>query len=323
VQGGVRFTLGKALVTGQVALSLMLLTAAGLFLGTLRNFLTVDTGYNTHHVLLVSAAVPPDRIAVTLRHPLFSRILRDLRALPGVRSAASSMWTPVTRFFWNMDVHAEGYTPRPIEDDTLVNFNRVSPGYFRTVESPLLMGRDFSDADTLTSSKVMIIGVATARHFWGTANPIGKTISLDDSKKNSYQVIGVVKDAKYGSLDEPLQMTAFVAASQDSEPGPESNFEIRFDGPAEALIPAVRSAIAAANKDAALEIQTLDAHVSDTLVQPRLVALLSSFFGFLALLLASIGLYGVFSYVAARRRGGGERSGFGWRWERRNGRSLG
>jgi len=303
VQGGTRVSLGKALVTGQVALSLVLLTAAGLFLGTLRNFLTVDTGFNSHNVLLVKVAVPPDRIPVKLRSILFNRILTDLRGLPNVRSGASSMWTPITPFFWNMDVKVEGYQAQPVEDDTLVYFNRISAGYFQTVETPLLMGRDFSDADSLMSPKVIIIGAETARHFWGHANPIGKTIRTDDSKDSSYQVIGLVKDAKYGNLDEPRLMTAFVPASQDSEPGPESNFEVRFDGPAEALTAAVRSAIGAVNKDAALEFRTLDAHVSDSLVQPRLVALLSSFFGFLALLLATIGLYGVFSYVAARRRG--------------------
>ena len=305
VHGGTRVTLGKALVTGQVALSLMLLTAAGLFLSTLRNYLTVDTGFNPHNILLVKTAVPPDRIPMKLRGPVFSGILTELRGLPNVRSAASSMLTPVTGFFWNMDMHPEGYQPKPIEDDVLVYFNRVSPGYFRTMETPLLMGRDFSQVDTITSPKVMIVGEATARHFWGNANPIGKTMGTDDGpvKNVSWQVVGVVKDAKYTKLDEPLLKTAFVPASQDAAPGNEWNFEIRYDGPAEALVPAVRSAIGAANKDASLEFQTLDAQIGDTLVQPRLVALLSTFFGFFALLLAAIGLYGIFSYVAARRRG--------------------
>ena len=305
VHGGARFTLGKALVTGQVALCLMLLTAAGLFMGTLRNFLTVDTGFNPHNVLLVQTAVPPDRIQKQLRTPLFNKILSDLRALPNVRSAASSRLIPIGHAEWNQDAHPEGYQPTQQEDDALVYLNRVSPAYFHTMETPMLMGRDFSDRDTLGSPEVTIVGEATARHFWGNANPIGKTIGIDGShgKNVSYQVIGVVKDAKYRELSDPLFKTAFFSSLQDDDPGPELNFEVRFDGPAEALTPAVRSAIGSANKDAALEFRTLDAHISDSLVQPRLVALLSSFFGFLALLLASIGLYGVFSYVAARRRG--------------------
>jgi predicted permease len=304
VHGGARFTLGKALVTGQVALSLMLLTAAGLFLGTMRNFLKVDAGFNPHNVLMVQTVVPADRIPQQLRAPLFRKILSDLRALPNVRSAATSTIAPVGHYFWNQDSHPEGYQPQPIEDDTLVNLNRVSPGYFRTMETPLLMGRDFSDGDTLASPQAMIVGEETARHFWANQNPIGKTITMDGpGKNNSYQVIGVVKDAKYAELNEPLLKTGFVASTQEPEPGPELTFEIRFDGPAEALVAAVRPAIAGINKDAALEIRTLDERISDSLVQPRLVALLSSFFGLLALLLATIGLYGVISYAAARRRG--------------------
>jgi predicted permease len=304
VHGGARFTLGKALVTGQVALSLMLLTAAGLFLGTMRNFLKLDPGFNPHNVLLVKTVVPADRIQQQLRTHLFSKILSDLRALPNVRSAASSMMAPVAHGFWNQDARPEGYQRQPDEDDVLVNLNRVSPGYFRTMETSMLMGRDFSDRDTLASPKAMIVGEETARHFWANQNPIGKTIIMDGPGKNvTYQVIGVARNAKYSDLDEPLIKTGFVASTQDPEPSPEKYFEIRFDGTAEAVIAAVRPVIAGINRDAALEIRTLDERISDSLVQPRLVALLSSFFGFLALLLATIGLYGVISYAAARRRG--------------------
>lgn len=304
VHGGAGFTPGKALVTGQVALSLMLLTAAGLFLGTMRNFLKLDPGFNPNNVLLVKTVVPADRIQQQLRTPLFSKILSDLRALPNVRSVASSRMAPVARGYWNQDARPEGYQRQPGEDDVSVNLNRISPGYFRTMETSRLMGRDFSDRDTLASPKAMIVGEETARHFWPSQNPIGKTIAMEAPGSNvTYQVVGVVRNAKYSDLDEPLLKTGFVASTQDPEAGPEQYFEIRFDGPVEALIAAVRPAIAAINKDAALEIRTLDDRISDSLVQPRLVALLSSFFGFLALLLATIGLYGVFSYAAARRRG--------------------
>lgn len=305
VHSGVRFTLGKALVTGQVALSLVLLAAAGLFLGTLRNFLTLDTGFNPRNILLVNTAIPPDRIPNQLRGPLFTKILANLNALPGVRSAASSMFIPIGHVYWNEESQPQGYQPRGGEEDTVIYLNRVSPGYFRTMEIPLLMGREFSDHDTLASPKLMIVGEATARHFWGHANPLGKTITIPGEKGQDvpYQIVGVVKDVKYADLDEPLRKTAFVSSTQDAVPSPQLSFEIRIDGPVEAVTTAVRSAIGAANHDASLEIQTLDEHISDALVRPRVVALLSSFFGFLALLLATIGLYGVISYAAARRRG--------------------
>ena len=305
VQGGTRFALGKALVTGQVALSLILLTAAGLFLGTMRNFLKLDPGFNPHNLLVVQSVVPADRIPRQLRTALFGRILSDLRTLPNVRSAASSTMAPVGHYTWNQDAHPEGYQAQPVEEDMLVYLNRVSPGYFKTMETPLVLGRDFTDHDTLGSPRAMIVGEETAHHFWGNQNPIGKTIGMDEPGRNNviYQIIGVVKDAKYAELNEPLYKTGFVTSAQDAQPNPEQTFEIRFDGDAEALIASVRPAIGAINKDAALEIRTLDAQISDSLVQPRLVALLSTFFGFLALLLATVGLYGVISYAAARRRG--------------------
>jgi predicted lysophospholipase L1 biosynthesis ABC-type transport system permease subunit len=165
------------------------------------------------------------------------------------------------------------------------------------------MGRDFSEHDTLSSPAAMIVGEETARHFWGSQNPIGKTITMEGPRGNiAYHVIGVVKNVKYAELNDPVFKTGFVVSTQDPEPGPELGFEIRFDGPVEALITSLRPVIGAINKDAALEIHTLDAQIADSLVQPRLVALLSSFFGLLALLLATIGLYGVISYAAARRR---------------------
>jgi predicted permease len=305
-RGATRFSLGKALVTFQVALSILLLTAAGLFLGTLRNFLQVDLGFNSHNVLLVNAAIPPDRIPRHLRAPLFSKILTDLRSLPGVRSAASSMFIPISHAMWNQEVRTEGHqSPAQPREEDLVYFNRISPGYFHTMEIPLLTGRDFDDRDTSKSPQGMVIGEATARHLWGSANPIGKTIDVPNSSNDydSYQVIGVVKDIKYGDLDEPTRYTAFVSQTQDADPGPGLNYELRFYGSAESLLPAVRRIVGTANKDASITFEALDAHMRDALVQPRVVAMLSTFFGFLALLLAVIGLYGVISYAVARRRG--------------------
>ncbi len=145
-----RFGLGRALVIGQVALSLMLLVGAGLFLGTLRNLLNTDLGFTRHNVLLVEAAMAQSNIPPKQRPPVYRDIVERLRAIPGVSSASSSLLTPIGEGQWDSDVSPEGYTPKG-NDDTSVYFNRISPGFFETLRTPLLLGRDFSDHDDLAA----------------------------------------------------------------------------------------------------------------------------------------------------------------------------
>jgi predicted permease len=286
----------------------VLLVAAGLFLGTFENLLATDTGYNTHHVLLVSASMPQAKLPTSQRIPLFARILEQLRQIPGVRSASSSSSTPIQGWFWNEYTYPEGYTPKS-EDDSLVYFNRISPGYFPTMQTPLLIGRDFSERDNLAAPKVMIISESTARAFFGSGNPIGKTINIDKphlqhgNKLDRYVVIGIVKDIKYANIDEAPHKTGYVPLAQDAEPEPEIQFEIRSEFPLGALTPAVQAAIAKVSPQISLAFRSFDTQVSESLLQQRLVALLSSFFGLLALLLAMVGLYGLTAYRVARRRG--------------------
>ena len=307
VAGTSRFNLGKALVTGQVALSLMLLVGAGLFLGTLRNLLKTELGFNRHNVLLVRADVMQANVPKPQRGRVFQDIVARLREIPGVASASSSVMTPISHMMWNELTFPEGYTPKG-KDDTLVYFNRVSPGYFETMRTPLLLGRDFSEHDDLSAPKVMIINETTARQFFGSGNPIGKTIALDESymqpgKREVYQVIGVSKDAKYNAIDEKPVPTAYVACAQDGDPWSTVNFEVRSEQPVDRLTPSIRAAIGRVNPGISLEFRNFETQVDESLLQPRMVALLSTFFGGLALLLAMIGLYGVTAYGVARRQG--------------------
>jgi predicted permease len=303
--GSSRFGFGKALVAGQVALSLVLLVAAGLFLGTMRNLLTVSAGFNQHNLLLVRANTL-ENFPKAQRNALFQVILDRIRRLPGVTAAASSALTPISHIGWNGIVYPEGYQPKS-RKETLTYLNRVSPGYFSTMGTPLLMGRDFTERDTLSSPKAMIINERAARQFFGTTGPMRKTIGLDvigkPGTKATYEVIGVVKDTKYLDINEETKYTGFFAMAQEPEPRSAMNFEVRSAGAVEGLIPGVRSAIADVNPEVSLEFGTLETQIKDSLLQPRIVAMLSSFFGALALLLAMIGLYGVTSYTVARRQG--------------------
>jgi predicted permease len=226
-----------------------------------------------------------------------------LRAIPGVVSASSSVLTPIGGSTWNNFVEPEGYS-RKGNDDTIVYFNRVSPGYFATMRTPLLLGRDFSAHDDAGAPKVMLIDESAARRFFGNANPIGKTIRQESQPgtHDTYQVIGVVKDAKYEQVAEDRLLSVYVASAQDDEPWQEASFEIRTARPVETFIPAVRAAIGEVNPGISLEFRNFETQVNESLLQPRMVALLSAFFGGLALLLAMIGLYGVTAYGVARRQ---------------------
>jgi predicted permease len=302
---GGRFGLGRTLVTGQVALSLMLLVGAGLFLGTLRNLLNTDLGFNRHNVLLVRAAMMQSNVPRLQRPRLYREIVERLRAIPGVASASSSAMTPISQSTWNSFVSPEGYLPKG-KDDTLAYFNRVSPGYFATMRTPLLLGRDFSEHDDAGAPKVMLIGESAARRFFGRANPIGKTIGTEamgrPAKPDVYQVIGVVKDIKYEEVGENPLLSVYVACAQDTEPWADITFELRSERPVESFIPAVRAAIGEVNRGISLEFRNFETQIDESLLQPRMVALLSAFFGGLALLLAMIGLYGVTAYGVARRQ---------------------
>jgi putative ABC transport system permease protein len=306
LQGGTRFNLGKALVIGQVALSLVLLVGAGLFLGTLRNLLTVDAGFNRHNVLLVKADLQQAGVGKPQRIRMYEEILNRLRAISGVESAATSVLTPITGAGWNGFTYPEGFTPQS-ERDSLIFFNRVSPAYFKTMRTPLLLGRDFSERDDFHAPLVMILDESTARHFFGQANPIGKTIGMDKrdggSEKDLYHVVGVVKDAKYNRIDEARKRTAYLVSGQDPDPAPMISYEVRSERPVEELIPSVRSVISGVNRGISLEFRNFETQVNESLLQPRIVALLSSVFGMLALLLAMVGLYGITAYSVARRRG--------------------
>ncbi len=306
VAGSSHFNLGKALIAGQVALSLVLLVAAGLFLGTLRNLLTLDAGFDRQNLLLVAADVQQASVPASERVRTFQEMLDSLRKVPGVLSASSSMIAPLSGSSWDQFAHAEGYSGTSPED-MLTYFNRVSPQYFRSLRIPLLVGRDFNEHDDLHSPNVMIVSESTARHFFGTVNALGKRIGLDrpgpDRTIYSYEIVGVVKDAKYGQIDEKPLRVAYVASAQDPDPWPFTHFEVRPQVSAERLIPALRTALSRVSRSASLEFGNLDDQVGDYLLRPRAVALLSTAFGLLALLLAMVGIYGVTSYAVLQRKG--------------------
>jgi predicted permease len=210
--------------------------------------------------------------------------------------------TPVSGSFWNENLEIEGYSSKG-PDDTLVYFNEVSERYFETLRMDLVAGRDFNSHDTPESPKVAIVNQTMAKKYFAGQSPIGKRYraELGNTMGPWTEIVGVVKDSKYGSLREEILPTAFLASNQDATPM-WYQFELRAAGPPTALVPGAKSAIAEVNRDVSLQFKTLALQVNESIARERLLATLSGFFGALALAMATIGLYGVMAYNIARRR---------------------
>jgi len=299
-----QYRLGKWIVASQVALSLVLLVVAGLFLRSFVKLVTLDLGFDRQNVLIVGTNLKIAKIPPEQYQPTYQEMERRLRSLPGVVSASRSVMTPISNYIWNNILEVDSPNA-PTGDDALAYFNFVSPGYFETLRSPILVGRDFDTGDTKTSPQVAIINETLARKFFPNANPLGKYFRVKPEPgqiAQPVQIVGIAKDSKYGSLREETKATLFSPILQIPESDESESFELRTTTRPSAMVSAVQESIAGVNRAIPLEFRTLAEQVDDSLVQDRLLATLSGFFGGLALLLAMIGLYGALSYAVALRR---------------------
>jgi putative ABC transport system permease protein len=298
-----RFSLTKTLVAGQVALSLVLLVAAGLLLGSFERQTSIDPGFRGEGVLVVHVDTRRAGIAEGARTEALRALLERVGQLPGVRTAAMTGIIPLGNMAGSTLIHVDGYEPQN-DDDATVWVDAASPRYFETIGTRMVAGRDFGASDTRTSPRVAIVNEAVAARFYAGKNPVGQTFALDDrgNPGEKYEIVGVVKNAKYQSITEERSETIFFAAAQEADQGPGTNYVLRTEGPTAAVIPGVRSAIKDMNGLITFSLSTLNELVDNSLARPRLLAMLSVFFGILALLLAVVGLYGTMSYSVERRR---------------------
>jgi predicted permease len=211
--------------------------------------------------------------------------------------------TPVGPFTWNELLRVDGFKPKT-EDDALAWANAVSDGYFGTLGIPLLAGRDFDARDSRTAPRVVIVNESLARRFFGTPAAVGRTLEKQEGSKWSQpmEVVGIVGDTKYRSLRDSAQPIMYFPRAQESPEAQSVAFELRVATGPRSLVPSVVQAIADVNPRIALDFKTLDQQLTESLALSRNVATLSGFFGALAVLLATIGLYGVMAYTVARRR---------------------
>jgi putative ABC transport system permease protein len=303
LEGGTRFTLGKALVLVQVALSLVLVLGAALLLRTFHTLATIDPGFRREGVLVVrmdlSSAGYTDARVLAIQHQALER----LRLLPGVRSAASAVILPVSGMGWNGGIEVPGQPVSDNIEERLSWFNRVSSDYFTTVGTQLKSGRDFGPGDLLGSTRVAIINEAMARKYFPGTDPIGRQFTAEGgSGMTTYEVIGVAQNSRYRSLRDDAESIVYLAEGQADESFQSVNILLRSDGPPAALIPGIRRAVAEVDPRVSFTTQTVSENLDRSLARERLLATLSGFFGGLAILLALIGLYGIMSYSVARRR---------------------
>ena len=287
----------------QIGLSLLLLIGAGLFVRTIRNLRTVDTGIRIDH--LITFAINPQfsGYALTQDAAVRERILNVVANLPGVHSVAATSDPVLANDNTRGNIAIVGYTPKEEEDmDAELPF--VTPGYFSTLGIPLLAGREFTPADTTAAQKIAIVNELFARHYFGSArNALGHYIGRRDEEKIA--IVGVVKDSHHTNPRDPISRTVFRPATQiGTSAGAPSGFSfyVRTVMPPDAAMNLLRQAIHTNDPKLVVDsLRTMDAQLDDTLTSQRVIAMLATSFGIVATLLAAIGLYGVLAYITAQR----------------------
>jgi putative ABC transport system permease protein len=298
--GRERFSLRRILVVSQVALSVVLLMGALLFVRSLRNLTRLNVGFQQTGMLIASV----DFTHLQFPEERYTEYKRDLvkrvQAIPGVESAANAMLVPFGGSTWNDNVINEGSD----QDAGSAWLNYLGPGYFRTIGTPLLAGRDFDDRDTATSVKVAIVNQAFVRKILKGADPLGKRFRIHEppgQPRPLFEIVGVTGDNKFRDMHEEFLPFMYFPATQQEKPDPDDQILIRSSLALTSLMGLLKQTIADVNPGIDLEFRVLETRVHNSLLQDELMATLSGFFGFLAALLAAIGLYGVISYMVVQR----------------------
>jgi predicted permease len=299
--GRERFGLRRILVASQVALSLVLVVGALLFIRSLNNLMTMNTGFRQDGILIAFTNFYALKLPPAERLLFKEELLRQIRSVPGVETAAETTNVPLGGSSWTLGAEARA-ARGPVKSWS--KFTWTSDSYFKTMEIRMLSGRDFKASDTSTSAKVAIVNEKFLSEIMPGTNPLGRTfrtIAEPNYPATTYEIIGVVKNTKYDSLRHDEPQIAYIPSSQHPAAGPWASFLIHTRAAPTALIPAVRRAVVRTNPQVNSLYFELKRQVRDSLLRERLIAQLTSFFGVVALLLAAIGLYGVLSYLTVRR----------------------
>jgi predicted permease len=299
-QGRERFSFQQTLVVAQIAVSMVLLVGALLFVRSFRNLITYNPGFRENGIILAHVNLSHRKLSdLDAYDGAMRELLSQIRANPGVDSAATTTHIPLNGSTWQFGM-------RGGDKEGSSKFTWISPGYFETMSIPLVAGRQFSDQiDSRNSPHVLIVNQTFARTFFGNDNPIGKTvrtIAEPTYPAAEFQIVGVVRDTKYGSLRDPTPPETFAPSTQFPPGQKAAMVFIHTSIPPERVIPILRESVQQHDPEMDYELFVYQNTVEDTLRQERMMAILSGSFGALAALLTMVGLYGVISYITTMRR---------------------
>ena len=292
----------RALVVAEIAIAMVLVVGAGLMVKSLLRLQAQSGGFRPDGVLTFALSLPPGRYPTDRLSESYDRVVEQVRSVPGVQAAGAINLLPLVNFGYNTSFNIVGRPPFPNQDRApILELRAVTSDYFEAMGIPLLKGRKFNDADTPKSAQVMIINQTMADKFWPNASPIGQRISFGPGTANENEIVGVVGDTRSLSLSSTPVPESFFPLSQFPQTGMTMVVHTELSDPT-SLLPAIRQRISSIDPDLPLvKPRTMETIIASSAGTARLTSVLTSVFGMLAGLLATVGIYSLIAYSVAQR----------------------